>query len=140
KWPGVTKPASVCSEPVTSTDFYPTILEIAGLPPMPKQHIDGVSWVPLLKGQKLDRGPIYWHYPHYSPQGGGPASAVRDGHWKLIKWYEDDRLELYNLKEDIGETNNHADKNPELTQRLLNQLNKWLQETDAKFPSPNPNM
>ena len=139
RWPGVTRPGSVCSEPVTSTDFYPTILEIAGLPQMPKQHIDGVSWVQLLKGQKLDRGPVYWHYPHYSPQGGSPASAVRDGPWKLIKWYEDDRLELYNLKKDIGETNNRVDNKPELTQKLLNQLNQWLKETDAKFPSPNPN-
>ena len=106
---------------------------------MTNQHIDGVSWVPLLKGQKLDRGPIYWHYPHYSNQGGGPASAIRDGDWKLIKWYEDDRLELYNLKEDIGETNNRADNKPELAEKLLKQLNQWLKETDAKFPSPNPN-
>jgi len=139
KWPGVTKPGSLCSEPVISTDFYPTMLEMAGLDPRPKQHVDGVSLVPLLKGKKtLGRKAIYWHYPHYGNQGGAPASAVRNGNWKLIKWYEDNRLELYDLKEDIGEKNNLADKKPELADKLHKRLNEWLKKMDAKYPTRNP--
>ena len=138
KWPGVTKPGSFCAEPVVSTDFYPTMLEISGLPLRPRQHKDGVSLVPLLKGEKMDRGPIFWHYPHYSNQGGAPASAVRCGHWKLIKWYEDNQLELYDLKEDIGEKNNLADKKPELADKLHKRLNEWLKKMDAKYPTRNP--
>ncbi|MHC4546939.1 MAG: sulfatase-like hydrolase/transferase, partial [Planctomycetota bacterium] len=97
KWPGVVKPNSVCSEPVTSTDFYPTMLEMADLPLKPKQHVDGVSLVPLLKGkEKLERNAIFWHYPHYGNQGGSPGGAVRAGDYKLIEFYEDNRAELYN--------------------------------------------
>jgi arylsulfatase A-like enzyme len=139
KWPGVTKPGSLCTEPVISTDFYPTMLEMAGLDPRPKQHVDGVSLVPLLKGKKtLGRKAIYWHYPHYGNQGGSPASAVRCGNWKLIKWYEDNRLELYDLKEDIGEKNILADKKPELADKLHERLNEWLKKMDAKYPTRNP--
>ena len=139
KWPGVTKPGSLCGEPVISTDFYPTMLEMAGLDLRPEQHLDGVSLVPLLKGKKtLGRKAIYWHYPHYGNQGGSPTSAVRYGNWKLIKWYEDDRLELYNLKEDIGEKNNLVDKKPELAGKLHKLLNEWLKKVDAKYPTRNP--
>jgi len=139
RWPGITAPGSTCRVPVTSTDFYPTILEIAGLPARPEQHIDGASWVPLLKGQKWDRGPIFWHYPHYGNQGGSPGSAVRDGDWKLIVWYENNRLELYNVRKDIGEQQNLVDKHPEITERLYARLRSWLKETDARMPSVNPN-
>jgi arylsulfatase A-like enzyme len=140
KWPGVARPGSVCSEPVTSTDFYPTMLEIADLPPKPRQHMDGKSWVPLLKDNTMDRGPLFWHYPHYSNQGGSPGSAVRDGDWKLIVWYEDHRRELYNLKHDIGEQDNLLDKNPEIANNLYAKLQAWLKEVNAKMPSPNPNV
>ena len=109
KWPGVIKAGSVCGEPVISTDFYPTMLEIAKLPPKPAQNVDGVSIVPLLRGKKMDRGAIYWHYPHYGNQGGSPGSVIRDGDWKLILFYEKNReVELYNLRDDIGEGNNLA--------------------------------
>jgi len=140
KWPGVARPGSVCSQPVTSTDFYPTMLEIADLPAKPRQHIDGKSWVPLLKGdEKIDRGPLFWHYPHYGNQGGSPGSAIRDGDWKLIIWYEDNRQELYNLKDDIGEHKNLITKNPEIADKLYGKLQAWLKEVKAKMPSPNPN-
>ena len=72
--PGVTRAGSTCDTPVTSTDFYPTLLELAGLPPLPRQHLDGVSLVPLLKGGSLARGPLFWHYPHYGNQGGAPGA------------------------------------------------------------------
>jgi arylsulfatase A-like enzyme len=139
KWPGVTKPGSICSETVISTDFYPTILEIAGLPPKPKQHIDGVSMVPLLEGKKsLPRKAVFWHYPHYGNQGGSPGGAVRSGDYKLIEFYEDNRLELYNLEKDIGEKNNLVEKMPDKTAELHKMLIDWRKEVDAKMPTPNP--
>ena len=138
RWPGVTGPGSVCKSPVTSTDFYPTLLEMAGLPLRPAQHVDGVSFVPLLKGGTMNRGPIYWHYPHYSNQGGSPAAAVRSGDWKLIEFFEDRRFELYNLREDVGEKTDLAKSNPAKVRELGDLLHAWQKMTDAKFPSPNP--
>jgi arylsulfatase A-like enzyme len=140
KWPSVTKPGSVCEKPVTSTDFYPTMLEMAGLDALPRQHVDGVSLVPLLRGQKsLGRQAIYWHYPHYGNQGGFPGSVIRMGDYKLIANYVDDSIELYNLKDDIGEKNDLAKKMPKKTRQLKTMLEKWLNEVDAKMPTKNPN-
>ncbi|MHC4495918.1 MAG: sulfatase-like hydrolase/transferase, partial [Planctomycetota bacterium] len=103
KWPGVVEAGSTCGEPVTSTDFYPTMLEMAGLPLKPRQHVDGVSLVSLLKQRgKPKRRAIYWHYPHYHGSGNKPSGAIRAGDYKLIEWYEDNSVELYNLKDDIG--------------------------------------
>jgi len=136
--PGMTKPGSTCDVPVTSTDFYPTILQLAGLPLNPMQHCDGTSLLPLLEGQSLDRGPLYWHYPHYSNQGGAPAGSIRDGDWKLIEWYEDGRLELFNLRDDIGEKNNLAAANPEKTKELHEKLIAWRKDVHAVMPKPNP--
>ncbi len=138
RWPGVAKPGSVCDTPVTSTDFYPTILEIAGLPLRPHRHLDGVSLVPLLKGGTLQRGPLFWHYPHYGNQGGSPGGAIRDGDWKLIEWFESGRLELYNLREDIGEKNNLAAAKPDRVASLHEQLREWQKRLEAKLPVPNP--
>jgi arylsulfatase A-like enzyme len=139
KWPGVTAPGSLCNEPVISTDFYPTILEIAGLPPKPDQHIDGLSMVPLLKGKKsLPRRAIFWHYPHYGNQGGSPGGAVRAGDYKLIEFYEDNRLELYNIKQDIREKNNLAGNMPHKAAELHEMLVDWRKEVDAKMPTLNP--
>jgi len=109
--PGLTKPGSVCATPVISTDFYPTMLDLVGLPLNPAQHLDGVSLVPLLKAQALERGPLFWHFPHYANCGGAPSAAVRDGDWKLIEWYEDGQLELFNLAADLGEHRNLAGSN-----------------------------
>ena len=101
---------AVCDTPVIHTDFYPTILELAGLPLMPDQHLDGVSLVPLLKGQQIPERDLYWHYPHYGNQGGEPSAIIRSGDWKLIHYYEDGRDELYNLADDIGEQTDLAAK------------------------------
>jgi len=139
KWPGVTKPGSACNQPVTSTDFYPTMLEVAALPLRPDQHRDGVSIVPLLRGKRqLNRPAIYWHYPHYSNQGGGPGGAVRAGDFKLIKWYEDNRVELYNLRKDIGEQNDLAAKDPRRARTMERMLDEWLTDVNAQMPTPNP--
>ena len=94
--PGITSPGSTCDVPVISTDFYPTLLQLAGQPLKPEQHLDGVSFLPLLKGETTPRGKaLFWHYPHYANQGGAPYGAIREGDWKLIEWYEDGALELY---------------------------------------------
>lgn len=136
--PGVTKPGSTCDMPVIGTDFYPTLLELAGLALQPAQHRDGVSIMPLLKGGTMQRGPIFWHYPHYGNQGGAPYGAVRDGDWKLIEWYEDGALELYNLAQDLGEKNNLAAQQSDKVKALHDQLAAWRQEVNAIMPKPNP--
>ncbi len=140
KWPGRTKPGTICQEPVISNDFYPTMLEMADLPLRPTQHVDGLSLVPLLTGAaKLYRNALYWHYPHYSNQGGSPAAAVRSGDYKLIEFYEDNRVELYNLKDDVSEQNNLAEKIPEKTIELRKILHMWQDSVNARMPEPNPN-
>ncbi len=139
KWPGVVKPGSTRDDPVTSTDFYPTMLEMASLPPKPQQHVDGESMVPLLKGTgHQQRRAIYWHYPHYSNQGGGPGGAIRAGDFKLIESYEDNRVELYNLRADLGEQHDLAAQMPEKTAELRRLLHEWRQEVGAVMPEPNP--
>ncbi len=139
KWPGVTAPGSTTNEPATSTDFYPTMLAMAGLPLRADQHRDGVSLVPVLQQTgSAGREALYWHYPHYGNQGGSPGAAVRADPWKLIEFFEDDRVELYNLDDDVGETNDLAETEPEKVRELQMLLHTWHQEVDARFPSPNP--
>lgn len=134
RWPGVTKPNATCDVPVTSTDFYPTMLAMAGLPSRPDQHKDGRSLVPLLKGDKeLDREALYWHYPHYGNQGGFPGGAVRMGDWKLLERYEDGHVHLYNLAEDLGEKNDVAEKHPDRVNAMRENLHAWYKKVDAKF-------
>lgn len=138
-WPGVIPPASTCDVPVTSTDFYPTFLEAAGLPLLPQQHCDGVSLMPLLRGAgRLDRRAIFWHYPHYGNQGGTPACAVRSGNWKLIEFFEDSRVELYDLQSDVSEEHNLAAQCPDVASDLRGLLHQWLKDVRAKIPQPNP--
>ncbi len=140
RWPDRVTAGSVSTAPVTSPDFYPTLLEAAGLPLRPEQHVDGVSFLPALRSESgFDRGPLYWHYPHYGNQGGTPGSSIRDGDWKLIEFFEDGRLELYNLREDIGETRNRVTDEPERTAELHSRLTAWRQQVEAKIPQPNPN-
>jgi arylsulfatase A-like enzyme len=139
RWPGVIAAGGVCPVPVTSPDFYPTLLEMAGLDLVPEQHCDGVSFAPLLKGAgSLDREAIFWHYPHYSNQGGTPGASVRRGDYKLIEFFEDGRLELYNLREDVSEESNLADKQPETAKEMWRMLAQWREEVEAKIPEPNP--
>jgi len=139
RWPGVTRGGSRCDVPVISTDFYPTILEMAGLPARPRQHVDGLSLVPLLRGGKrLQREAVYWHYPHYSNQGGFPGGAIRMGDWKLIERFEDGRTHLYNLRRDVGERNDLAERDPDRVARMRARLHAWYQQVDAKFLQPKP--
>jgi len=144
RWPGVVKPGKVCKEPVVSVDFFPTICEMAGLDPASVKTngpIDGLSIVPLLNNPlaSLHREAIYWHYPHYSNQGGRPGAAIRAADFKLIERYEFGDLELYNLKKDIGETTNLADKLPGKAHQLHRMLRRWRTGVNANMPRPNPN-
>jgi len=138
RWPGKTEPGSTIDEPVTSTDFYPTLLDAADLPARPDQHKDGVSLVPLLTGEKqeLDREALFWHYPHYSNQGGFPGGAIRMGPWKLIERYENGNVELYNVENDRSEQQDVAGKHPDRVNQMRNRLHDWYDEVDAKFLRP----
>jgi arylsulfatase A-like enzyme len=135
--PGVTKPGSQCDEPIVSMDFFPTMLELAGLPLAPKQHVDGQSLLLLLKGGSSEKSrPLYWHYPHYHGSTWTPGASVRNGDWKLIEFYHFEKVELYNLKDDSGEQNDLSKANREKTQRLLSQLHRWQKQIGAKMPLP----
>ncbi len=137
KWPGVTKPGSVNATPVISVDYFPTILEMVNAGPAAR--VDGESIVPLLKGgTKLKRDAIYWHYPHYHPGSATPYSAVREGDWKLIHFFEDDHVELYNLKDDLSEKTDLAKSNAAQADRLRAKLNAWRTEVGAQLPTQNP--
>ncbi len=133
--PGVVKPGAVIRTPVMSIDFLPTFRDAAGLAPAP---VDGVSLAPLLRGRNLRPRPLFWHYPHYSNQGGEPASAIREGDWKLIHFHADGRRELYNLREDEGEQHNLARRRADVANRLMARLEAWRQESGAVMPVRNP--
>ena len=141
RWPGKAAPGTTCDVPVVSTDFYPTFLEMAGLPRRQDEHVDGKSLVPLLRAPEqatLDRETIYWHYPHYGNQGGAPGSALRQGDLKLIEHFEDGRVELFDLAADPGETNDLAAARADTTARLRARLAAWREEVGARLPTPNP--
>jgi len=139
RWPGAVQPGTTSAVPVTSPDFYPTILDIAGLDPLPDQHVDGVSFAPVLRGTGgIQRDAIFWHYPHYGNQGGSPASSLRAGDYKLIEFFEDGRLELYNLKDDISEDHDLSGDLADVTVDLHDLLLRWREDVSARLPQPNP--
>jgi arylsulfatase A-like enzyme len=137
-WPAAIRPGTRISEPVTSPDFYPTLLSLAGLPPRPEQHTDGVDFTPLLRDEPFERGEIFFHYPHYSNQGGRPSTAIRDGSWKLVFDWETRTSELFDLDADVGETADVGATHPETTERLKRSLLRWVDESSALVPRPNP--
>jgi arylsulfatase A-like enzyme len=139
KWPTVTRSGFVIETPVIGNDFYPTLLNIAKMPLTPKQHTGGVNLVPLLKNNQLTQRDLYWHYPHYGNQGGSPGSAIREGKWKLIHWYENDRYELFNLESDLGEKKNLLNSNAAKADYLKKKLGAWLKKENALYPILNPN-
>jgi len=137
--PGTTRPGSVSDTPVISTDFYPTLLELAGLPGRPEQHRDGVSLASLLGGGAApERDALFWHYPHYGNQGGFPGGAVRTGSWKLVERYEDGRVHLYDLATDVGERNDVAALHPERVAGMRERLHRWYRDVGARFLRPLP--
>jgi arylsulfatase A-like enzyme len=138
KVPWLVRPGAKCDVPVTGTDFYPTLLELVGAEPKPEQHIDGVSLVPLLKGDSIPERSFFWHYPHYGNQGGDPSSIIRKGDWKLIHYWEDGHDELYNLAIDPAEREDVSAGHPEISGRMGSELKAWLAAVDAKLPVPDP--
>jgi len=136
--PGVTKPGSVSDQPVVSMDFFPTMLELAGLPLKPNLHADGRSLLPELTGKKGKPRPLYWHYPHYHGSNWKPGASIRDGDWKLIKFYDQEKVELYNLKKDPSEKKDLAKKNSAKAKELESKLIAWQKQMNAKLPKPNP--
>lgn len=122
--------------PVAGSDFFPTLLDLAGLPLQPKAHLDGKSILPILKGNAINERTLYWHYPHYGNQGGRPASIMREGDWKLIHFWENGNDELYNLSKDLHESNNLAKLETRRTTKMSKALLNWLKETGAKYPKP----
>lgn len=139
KAPGVSHPGYISDVPATGIDFFPTLLELAGIEPIPEQHIDGVSLVPALSGEgSIPDRPLFWHYPHYGNQGGEPSSIVTEHPWKLIHYYEDGRDELYNIVEDIGELHDQAKSQPQRVIQMRKTLDAHLTSVAAKIPLSDP--
>ena len=145
RWPGKIAPGSVCDEPVNSVDLYPTLLDVAGVGRPENYQLDGTSYLTLLTGaanKKGERPPLFWHFPGYLGAGGGtwrttPAGAIRAGDWKLQEFFEDGRLELYNLKDDLGEKHNLAAGQPDKVKELHQQLLAWRKTVNAPMPTKN---
>ena len=140
KWPGKTPAGIVCHEPIISHDFFPTLLAMAGLPPQPQQTMDGVSLVPALLGQPLNRDALYWHFPHYSNHGmQSPGGAIRVGKYKLLEYYENNAVQLFNLEDDIGEQNDLARSHSAKAEELRRKLHAWHDRVGVTAMERNPN-
>jgi arylsulfatase A-like enzyme len=141
RWPGVTPAGTTCNEPVICTDYFKTLTEAGGVDPKTTGDggQDGVSLMPLLKNPsaKLDRDTLYFHYPHYYATT-SPVSAIRQGDWKLLEYFEDHHLELYNIKDDLSESKDLAREMPDRAKDLQQRLAAWRQNVGAQLPIPNP--
>lgn len=140
KWPGRTARGTVNSVPVITTDLYPTILEMIGVPARPAQHRDGVSLARLVRGEKqLDRTALYWHFPHYSNHGmQSPGGAIRQGDFKLLEYFENNSVQLFNLREDESEQRDLSREQPERTRQMTALLHQWRKSVSAAMMDPNP--
>ena len=146
RWPGRIPPGSRSDVPINSVDLYPTLLELAAARRPAGQVLDGTSYLSVLTGGTAAdsvRPPLFWHFPGYLGSGGGtwrtlPVGTIRSGDWKLMEFFEDGRLELYHLGDDIGEQRNLAAAQPEKSRELLAQLMAWRKELRAPMPTPNP--
>jgi arylsulfatase A-like enzyme len=134
-WPGKIEAGARCEEPVTTVDFFPTLLELANISSKPYPQLEGVSIMPLLNGKKkLPKRALYWHFPHNRGSYLAMGAVIRDGDWKLAMRFDREEIHLYNLKEDIGEENNLYLEYPERTKDLIKKLEKWQKSVDAEFP------
>jgi len=142
RWPGRVAAGGESNVPVQSIDFFPTMADIVGatggaggVPTGSSGVLDGSSLLPLLTGSgNLRRDALFWHFPHYHGSGNRPSGAVRLGRWKLLEWFEDGAVELYDLEADPGERENLSEAEPEVTEELLGRLRAWREEVDAKMP------
>jgi arylsulfatase A-like enzyme len=144
RWKGQIEPGQTNSTPIISVDLYPTLLEFAVADPPADYTLDGTSYAGILFGEspKSERNPIYWHFPGYLGAGVDawrttPVGTIRDGNWKLIEWFEDDKMELYNLAADIGEQTNLIDSEPERARQLHGKVLAWRKSVGAKMPTAN---
>jgi len=144
-WSGKIAPGSISDIPVTNLDFFPTLLDAAGIDRPSGKILDGQSFLPVLTGKgTISERPLFWHFPVYLEGGNNetqdtifrtrPGSAVRSGYWKLIEYFEDEDFELYNLEDDIGEKTNQASSNPKKLHELRIILDQWRQQTGAPVP------
>ncbi len=136
RWPGVTKAASQIDVPVSSPDFFFTFMKASGAPPH-NQPLDGIDLKPIIQTGKAPERALFWHYPHYGNQGGAPGAAIRQGDWKLIEWYDDNSVELFNLATDSGEKNNLAAQETARATAMQNELHAWQKQVGARMPVPN---
>jgi len=135
-WPGHITDGRVIHQPVNNIDWIPTLLELAGQP-VPS-GLDGISFAKGLTGGEFPNRKIFWHFPHYTNQGGRPSGAVRDGNYLLVEFYDQDKVELYNLSVDIGEKDDISQKHPEVVTAMLDALNDWRKENKVQYNRPNP--
>jgi arylsulfatase A-like enzyme len=137
--PGVTRQGSVSHEVVCSMDFYPTLLQLVGLPLQHERHCDGISLMSVLDGTgRLPERSLYWHYPHYHGSAWTPGAAMREGRWKMIEFYESDEVELYDMESDIGELSDLSEQHPSRVTAMRQQLRAWQGRMQARMPRPNP--
>jgi arylsulfatase A-like enzyme len=144
-WPGEVEAGAETDELVSSVDFYPTLLDLLGLAPLPDQHVDGESFAPVLAGEAGGRDAVFCHFPHDVSvyPGESPAASMRRGDWKLVRFFHDGpdfdhRYELYDLSADIGEEQNLAHAYPDRVEELDALLEEYLADTGAARPRPNP--
>jgi len=138
RYPGKGEPGTVIHTPVSSIDYFSTIAEMTGSD-AGRAEPDGLSFTALFREDNLPERPLFWHYPHYSNQGGEPGAAVRKGKYKLIEFFENHGVELYDLESDIGEQSDLSKRMPEKTKELLQILHDWQQAVDARMMRPNLN-
>ena len=131
--PGI-RAHTVCETPVTLPDWYPTLLALSGIPMHPHHTVDGMDISPLLRGEEMAERPIFWHYPHYGNQGGTPVAAVRFGRYKLLRFFEDEHVELYDLLQDISESFDISGSQPQRAKEMKELLDNWIQETGGILP------
>ncbi|MEM7396699.1 MAG: sulfatase/phosphatase domain-containing protein [Verrucomicrobiota bacterium] len=136
RWPGVTQPGSVCKTPVISMDFYPTLTNLAGVA-VESKKLDGVSLIPLLKGQAIQRTDLFWHFPHYQGEGAYPASAIRSGSYKLIRHDHFDRDQLFDLARDPNEKNDLFEEEKDRAKAMGEKLKRRLDTMGAHRPVKN---
>jgi arylsulfatase A len=145
KWPGVIPAGTRSNEMVTTEDLFPTIMEMTGVS-YDTSILDGLSLMPVLKQKgTLSRNTLYWHYPHYHHLGYKPSSAIREGDYKLIEWFEEtlrnepNQVSLFNLREDIGESKDLSAQMPDKVEHLRQKLHEWRRSVGAQEMSVNPN-
>jgi arylsulfatase A len=136
RWPGHVKAGQTSDVPVSVADWTPTLLEACGI--KPPEKLDGISLIKLLEGGECPARSLFWHFPHYTNQGGRPGGVVRDGDWKLIEHYEDGRVELFNLAKDPGETRDLSESERKRAADLKARLAAWRKEVGAQENAPNP--